>query len=159
MKLAVPNRVLWPEVAVILKENWSRIGIDVTIDLQPDATIGQYLNVQKNWEIMWFGNNAATPLLQLNNWFATTGLWAGFVGYSDPEGAKLLDEASSMTNRGQIRDNLAKLEKIAYESSHFIPVGTRFNIIGSNIAANLIQPPIPGQLEFFVATNPALPKD
>jgi ABC-type transport system substrate-binding protein len=155
--LAVPNRVLWPEVAAILKENWSRLGIDVKIDLQPDATISQYLGVQRNWQIMWFGNNAATPLLQLNNWFATNGLWAGFVGYSDPAGAKLLDEASSMTDKAKIKDNLAKLEQIAFESSHFIPVGTRFNLSGFDYAAKLVQPPIPGQLEFFVATNPALP--
>jgi peptide/nickel transport system substrate-binding protein len=158
MKMAVPNRVLWSEAAQIVQDNLSRLGIDVTIDLQPDATISQYLSVQRNYEIMFFRNGAATPLLQFANWFAPGGVWVSHTNVTvDPEAARLLDEASSSTDRNKIKELMLKIEKIAFESSHFIPIGTSFFLSGSNIAAKLVGPPIPGQLEFFVATNPALP--
>ncbi len=160
MKMAVPNRVMWGDAALVIKDNLSRIGIDVTIDLQPDATISHYLSVQRNYEIMFFRNGAATPLLQFANWFAAGGVWVSHTNSTiDPEVARLLDEASSMTDRGKIKENMLKIEKIARESSHFIPIGTSFFLSGSNIAAKLVGPPIPGQLEFFVATNPALPEE
>lgn len=160
-----PNRVLWPEANAIIKSNLAEIGIDVTLRPEPDANMGAILNTQKNWELMWFGNNAATPILQLSNWFAIGGLWAGFVGKGvatnpeDVELNRLLDQAGSETNSKKRKAILLDLEKKAYESSHFIPIGTRYRLSGTKIAPGIAQPQIPGDLWFHIGTNPPLPKN
>ena len=164
MTMIYPNRVLWPEANAIVKSNLADIGIDVTLRPEPDSNVTPILNVQRNWEIMWFGNNAATPILQLSNWFAIGGLWAGFVGTglaSNPEHVemnKLLDDAGSISNIKQRRATLLNLEKKAFESSHFIPIGTRYRLSGTKIAPGIAQPQIPGDLWFHIGTNPPLPK-
>jgi peptide/nickel transport system substrate-binding protein len=164
MTMIYPNRVLWPEANAIIKSNLAEIGIDVTLRPEPDANVGPILNVQRNWEIMWFGNNAATPILQLSNWFAIGGLWAGFVGKglaSDPDDVelnRLLDQANTVPGTKQRRDLLLTLEKKAFESSHFIPIGTRYRLSGTKIAPGIAQPQIPGDLWFHIGTNPPLPK-
>jgi len=164
MTLIYPNRVLWPEANAIVKSNLAEIGIDVTLRPEPDANVGPILNTQRNWEIMWFGNNAATPILQLANWFAIGGLWAGFVGKGvatdpgDVELNRLLDEANTVPNVKKRRDLLLTLEKKAFESSHFIPIGTRYRLSGTKIAPGIAQPQIPGDLWFHIGTNPPLPK-
>lgn len=164
MTLIYPNRVLWPEANAIVKSNLADIGIDVTLRPEPDANVGPILNTQRNWEIMWFGNNAATPILQLSNWFAIGGLWAGFVGKGvatdpgDVELNRLLDEANTVPNVKKRRDLLLTLEKKAFESSHFIPIGTRYRLSGTKIAPGIAQPQIPGDLWFHIGTNPPLPK-
>lgn len=160
-----PNRVLWPEANAIIKSNLAEIGIDVTLRPEPDANMGAILNTQKNWELMWFGNNAATPILQLSNWFAIGGLWAGFVGKGvatnpeDVELNRLLDQAGSETDPKKRKAILSNLEKKAYESSHFIPIGTRYRLSGTKIAPGIAQPQIPGDLWFHIGTNPPLPKN
>ena len=164
MTMIYPNRVLWPEANAIVKSNLAEIGIDVTLRPEPDANMGAILNTQRNWEIMWFGNNAATPILQLSNWFAIGGLWAGFVGKGvatnpdDVELNRLLDQAGSETSLQKRRAILLELEKKAYESSHFIPIGTRYRLSGTKIAPGIAQPQIPGDLWFHIGTNPPLPK-
>ena len=164
MTMIYPNRVLWPEANAIVKSNLADIGIDVTLRPEPDANMGPILTVQKDWEIMWFGNNAATPILQLSNWFAIGGLWAGFVGKGvatnpdDVELNRLLDQAGSVTSLKKRRAILLELEKKAYESSHFIPIGTRYRLSGTKLAPGIAQPQIPGDLWFHIGTNPPLPK-
>ena len=158
--LHVPNRVLWQDAASIIKANLALLKIDVTIDMvTPDTNISAVLN-KREWEAMWFGNNAATPILQLSNWFVPGGVWANNANVPSAslvETAKLLDEAGASTNFGVIRDKLVAVEKIAYDLSAFIPIGTRFYLSGSNIGPGLVQALMPGQLEFVIATNPPLP--
>ena len=160
--LHVPNRVLWQDAVSIIKSNLKQIGIDVTIDMvTPDSNISAVLN-KRDWEAMWFGNNAATPTLQLSNWFYPGGVWAGLANIPNEtlvETKKLLDEAGSATSFVVIKDKLEKVEKIAWDLSTFIPVGTRFYLSGSNIGAGLVQALMPGQLQFVIATNPPLPSN
>lgn len=164
MTMIYPNRVLWPEANAIVKANLADIGIDVTLRPEPDSNMGPILNTQRDWEIMWFGNNAATPILQLSNWFAIGGLWAGFVGKgvaTDPTDvalSKYLDDAGSITNLKKRRATLLELETKAFESSHFIPIGTRYRLSGTKVGAGIAQPQIPGDLWFHIGTNPPLPK-
>lgn len=160
VRMDVPNRVLWQDAAQIIKENLAIVNIDVTINMvTPDTAIGpEYIN-KRNWGMMWFGNNAATPILQLSNWFKKGGVWANNANVPDSllvDTGRLLDEAGSATSSIVIKDKLTQVEKIAYDLSSFIPVGTRFYLSGSNIADGLVQALLPGQLEFVIATNPAL---
>ncbi len=160
--LHVPNRVLWQDAVSIIKANLAVVGIDVTIDMvTPDTNISAVIN-KREWEAMWFGNNAATPILQLSNWFYPGGVWAANANIADATLAdtkKLLDEAGSATSAVVIKDKLAQVEKIAWDLSAFIPVGTRFYLSGSTIGAGLVQALMPGQLQFVIGTNPALPTD
>jgi len=112
--------------------------------------------------MMWFGNNAATGILQLSNWFKPGGVWANNANVPNAlitETEKLLNEAASSENPAVIREKLAGVEKIAFEQSIFIPIGTRFYLAGSRIAPGLVNALLPGQLQFVVGTNPPLPKD
>ena len=164
MKLVYPNRVLWPDANAIIKQNLLDVGIDVTLLPEPDANITPNYIAKKNWEIMWFGNNAPTPILQLSNWFAIGGLWALNVGTglkSNPDDVKmnqLLDEAASTKSLTQRKKLLTELEKMAYASSHFIPIGTRYRLSGTRIGDGIARPPIPGDLYFHIGMNPSLPK-
>jgi hypothetical protein len=111
---------------------------------------------------MWFGNNAATPILQLSNWFYPGGVWAANANIADATLAdtkKLLDEAGASTSAVVIKEKLAAVEKIAWELSAFIPIGTRFYVSGTNYAPGLVQALMPGQLQFVVTTYPELPLD
>lgn len=160
MNLDVPNRVLWQDAVSIVKANLAFIGIDVTINMvTPDTNISGVIN-KREWEAMWFGNNAATPILQLSNWFYPGGVWAANANIPDAtlvDTKRLLDEAGSATSPVIIKDKLAQVEKIAWDLSTFIPVGTRFYLSGSIIGPGLVQALMPGQLQFVIATNPALP--
>ena len=164
MKLVYPNRVLWPEANAIIKQNLLDVGIDVTLLPEPDVNISPNYILKKNWEIMWFGNNAPTPILQLSNWFAIGGLWALNVGTGlatvpdDVKMNKLLDDAASTKALNARKKLLTELEAIAYQSSHFIPIGTRYRLSGTRIADGIARPPIPGDLYFHIGMNPSLPK-
>jgi hypothetical protein len=72
---------------------------------------------------------------------------------------KLLNEASASESKTVIREKLAAVEKIAFDLSAFIPIGNRFYLAGSNIGDNIAEALLPGQLQFVIATNPALPID
>jgi ABC-type transport system substrate-binding protein len=163
--MEVPNRVLWQDAAQIVKDNLGAVGIDVTIDMvTPDTNIGpKFINSpDRKWDMMWFGNNAATPILQLSNWFKPGGIWvtnANVPASMIADTGALLDAAASEKDSVTIAADLAAVEKIAYVNSPFIPIGTRFYYSGSQIAPGLVQALMPGQLEFIIATNPALPKD
>lgn len=164
MKLVYPNRVLWPEANAIIKQNLLDVGIDVTLLPEPDVNISPNYILKKNWEIMWFGNNAPTPILQLSNWFAIGGLWALNVGTGlatvpdDVKMNKLLDDAASTKALNARKKLLTELEAIAYQSSHFIPIGTRYRLSGTRIGDGIARPPIPGDLYFHIGMNPSLPK-
>ena len=164
MKLVYPNRVLWPDANAIIKQNLLDVGIDVTLLPEPDVNISPNYILKKNWEIMWFGNNAPTPILQLSNWFAIGGLWALNVGTGlatvpdDVKMNKLLDDAASTKALNARKKLLTELEGIAYQSSHFIPIGTRYRLSGTRIADGIARPPIPGDLYFHIGMNPSLPK-
>lgn len=164
MKLVYPNRVLWPEANAIIKQNLLDVGIDVTLLPEPDVNISPNYILKKNWEIMWFGNNAPTPILQLSNWFAINGLWALNVGsglVTNPDDVKmnkLLEEAGSIKALNARKKLLTELEAIAYQSSHFIPIGTRYRLSGTRIGDGIARPPIPGDLYFHIGMNPSLPK-
>jgi len=159
VKLDVPNRVLWQDAVQIIKSNLAQLKIDVTINMvTPDTAISDYIN-RKDWGMMWFGNNAATPILQLSNWFFPGGVWANNANIPDSllvESSKLLTDAGSSKDAATIKDKLTQVEKIAWDLSTFIPVGTRFYLSGSNMAPGLVQALMPGQLEFVIGTNPAL---
>jgi ABC-type transport system substrate-binding protein len=161
--MEVPNRVLWQDAAQIVKDNLALVGIDVTIDMvTPDTNIGPKFitSPTRAWDMMWFGNNAATPILQLSNWFKPGGIWVANANVPDATVAasgKLLDEAASATDSDTIKAKLTAVEKIAYDISSFIPIGTRFYYSGSLIAPGLVEALMPGQLEFVVTTNPPLP--
>lgn len=158
----VPNRVFWQDAAQIVKDSLKFVGIDVTIEMvTPDTNISNVIN-KRDWEMMWFGNNAATPTLQLSNWFKPGGVWAGNANVPDSlltQTAALLNDAAASESNEQIKDKLAAVEKIAYDLSIFIPIGTRFYLSGSRIGDNLVEALLPGQLQFIIATNPPLPKN
>ena len=161
--MPVPNRIFWQDAAQIIKDNLKFVGIDVTIVMvTPDSNIGpDYLN-KKDWEMMWFGNNAATPILQLSNWFKPGGVWSSFVSLTDTQLAetnKLLNDAAASESEAVIKSKLAEVEKIAFDLSTFIPIGNRFYLSGSRIGNNIVEALLPGQLQFVLATNPALPND
>ena len=161
--MPVPNRIFWQDAAQIIKDNLKFVGIDVTIVMvTPDSNIGpDYLN-KKDWEMMWFGNNAATPILQLSNWFKPGGVWSSFVSLTDTQLAetnKLLTDAAASESEAVIKSKLAEVEKIAFDLSTFIPIGNRFYLSGSRIGNNIVEALLPGQLQFVLATNPALPND
>lgn len=163
--MLVPNRVLWQDAATIVKDNLGIVGINVKIEMvTPDSDIGpKYItSANRAWDMMWFGNNAATPILQLSNWFKPGGIWvlnANVPADLIQETGKLLDEAASATSKDVIKTKLAAVEKIAYDQSFFIPIGTRFYFSGTLITPGLVQALMPGQLEFVMATNPPLPTD
>ena len=161
--MPVPNRIFWQDAAQIIKDNLKFVGIDVTIVMvTPDSNIGpNYLN-KKDWEMMWFGNNAATPILQLSNWFKPGGVWSSFVSLTDTQLAetnKLLNDAAASESEAVIKSKLAEVEKIAFDLSTFIPIGNRFYLSGSRIGNNIVEALLPGQLQFVLATIPALPND
>ncbi len=160
--MLVPNRIFWQDAAQLVKDSLRFIGIDVTIQMvTPDSNISNFIN-KRDWEMMWFGNNAATGILQLSNWFKPGGVWAGNANVPNSliaETEKLLNEAASSESPAVIKEKLAAVEKIAFDLSTFIPIGTRFYLSGSRIAPGLVNALLPGQLQFIVATNPALPTD
>jgi peptide/nickel transport system substrate-binding protein len=162
VNMDVPNRIFWQDAAQIVKDSLGQVGIDVTINMvTPDSNISPIIT-KGEWEMMWFGNNASTPILQLSNWFKPGGVWANNANIPDAlikESGLLLNDASASTSKALIKEKLAGVEKIAYDLSIFIPIGTRFYLSGSNIGPGLIQALLPGQLQFVVATNPALPND
>ena len=162
VEMLVPNRLFWQDAAQIVKDNLSVIGIDVTINMvTPDSNISNYIN-KRDWEMMWFGNNAATPILQLSNWFKSGGVWQLNANIPDAliaDTGKLLSEAAASESSAVIKEKLAAVEKIAYDLSIFIPIGTRFYLSGSKLSNNLVEALLPGQLQFIVTTNPALPVD
>jgi len=158
----VPNRVFWQDAAQIVKDSLKFVGIDVTIEMvTPDTNISGVIN-KRDWEMMWFGNNAATGTLQLSNWFKPGGVWAANANIPDSlltETAKLLNDAAASESNEQILEKLTAVEKIAFDLSAFIPIGTRFYVSGSRIGDNLVEALLPGQLQFIVATNPPLPNN
>ena len=160
--MLVPNRIFWQDAAQLVKDSLRFVGIDVTIQMvTPDSNISNFIN-KRDWEMMWFGNNAATGILQLSNWFKPGGVWAGNANVPNSlitETEKLLNEAASSESPAVIKEKLAAVEKIAFDLSTFIPIGTRFYLSGSRIAPGLVNALLPGQLQFIVATNPALPTD
>ena len=162
VKMNVPNRIFWQDAAQVVKDSLRLVGIDVTIDMvTPDTAITPVIN-KRDWEMMWFGNNAATPILQLSNWFKPGGVWAANANVPDSalvETAKLLNEASASESAAVIKAKLEAVEKIAFELSAFIPIGNRFYLSGSRIGDNIAEALLPGQLQFVLATNPALPND
>jgi len=159
VQLDVPNRVLWQDAVQIIKENLAIVNINVTINMvTPDTAISNYIN-RKDWGMMWFGNNAATPILQLSNWFKKGGVWANNANVPDEllvDSGQLLTDAASSKDAITIAGKLKQVEQIAWNLSTFIPVGTRFYLSGSVIADGLVQALMPGQLEFVIATNPGL---
>lgn len=162
VNMPVPNRIFWQDAAQVVKDSLKVVGIDVTIEMiTPDSNISGVIN-KRDWEMMWFGNNAATPILQLSNWFKPGGVWAANANIPDSlltQTAKLLNDASASESSSLIKDKLTAVEKIAFELSSFIPIGNRFYLSGSRIGDNIAEALLPGQLQFVLATNPPLPND
>jgi peptide/nickel transport system substrate-binding protein len=162
VNMPVPNRIFWQDAAQVVKDSLKVVGIDVTIQMiTPDSNITGVIN-KRDWEMLWFGNNAATPILQLSNWFKPGGVWSGFANLTDAQLAdtnRLLNEAAASESPAIIKEKLAAVEKIAYDLSTFVPIGNRFYLSGSRIGNNIAEALLPGQLQFVIATNPALPTD
>ena len=162
VKMHVPNRIFWQDAAQVVKDSLKLVGIDVTIDMvTPDSAITPVIN-KRDWEMMWFGNNAATPVLQLSNWFKPGGVWAVNANIPDAllaETTKLLNDASASESKAVISEKLAAVEKIAFDLSAFIPIGNRFYLSGNRVGDNIAEALLPGQLQFVIATNPGLPTD
>ena len=162
VNMPVPNRIFWQDAAQVVKDSLKFVGIDVTIEMiTPDTNISGVIN-KRDWEMMWFGNNAATPILQLSNWFKPGGVWANNANIPDSllkETEKLLNDAAASESSSVIKDKLTAVEKIAFDLSTFIPIGNRFYLSGSRVGNNIVEALLPGQLQFVLATNPALPND
>ena len=162
INMPVPNRIFWQDAAQVVKDSLEFVGIDVTINMvTPDSAISAVIN-KRDWEMMWFGNNAATPILQLSNWFKVGGVWANNANVPPAliaETGQLLNDASASESSSVIREKLAAVEKIAFDLSIFIPIGNRFYLSGSRIGNDIVEALLPGQLQFVLATNPALPTD
>ena len=162
VNMPVPNRIFWQDAAQVVKDSLKVVGIDVTIEMiTPDTNISGVIN-KRDWEMMWFGNNAATPILQLSNWFKPGGVWAANANIPDSlltETAKLLNDAAASESSSVIKSKLEGVEKIAFDLSAFIPIGNRFYLSGSRVGNNIVEALLPGQLQFVLATNPALPND
>ena len=162
INMPVPNRIFWQDAAQVVKDSLKFVGIDVTIQMiTPDSAISGVLN-KRDWDMIWFGNNAATPILQLSNWFKSGGVWAGLANVPDSllvDTGKLLNEASASESSAIIKDKLTAVEKIAFDLSSFIPIGNRFYLSGSRVGNNIVEALLPGQLQFVLATNPPLPTD
>lgn len=162
VKMPVPNRLFWQDAAQVVRSSLNLVGIDVTIDMvTPDSAINGVIQ-KREWEMMWFGNNAATPILQLSNWFKSGGVWVLNANVPESlivESSKLLSDAAASESKAVIATKLAAVEKIAFDLSIFIPIGNRFYLSGNRVGDNIVEALLPGQLQFVIGTNPGLPKD
>ncbi len=154
-EMIVPARPQWAEAAQVIAADLAKIGITANVKPLPDADISTRIRA-RNYELVFFRNAAATPILQLQNWFAPGGAWSVNSGFADPAAAALLNEAGSSTDKDKIRDILHKVELMAVEDASYIPLSSQFSLSGMRYTRGVMEAVSPGEW-LFVKTTPPLP--
>lgn len=155
-EMIVPARPQWAEAAQVLASDLARIGITAKIVPLPDADISTRIRA-RNYELVFFRNAAATPILQLQNWFAPGGAWSVNSGFADPTAEALLNEAGSSTDVAKIKELIRKVEALGVEDASYMPLTSQFSLSGIRYASGVMQAVSPGEW-LFVRTTPGLPR-
>lgn len=148
-------RAGWVEAANIIAANLKEVGITANVVPQADAVAIANAN-SGNFQMQFTGNNAATPILQMQNWFAPGGFWTTAGRVVDPVITAALDRAASSTNPATIKKELYVANRLSYDSSAHIPVGDRFWVSGSRLPDGVLQAVKPGDLYMYVGTLPSI---
>jgi len=155
-EMIVPARPQWAEAAQVLASDLARIGITAKIVPLPDPDISTRIRA-RNYELVFFRNAAATPILQLQNWFAPGGAWSVNSGFADPVQEALLNEAGSSTDVAKIKELIRKVEALGVEDASYMPLTSQFSLSGIRYASGVMQAVSPGEW-LFVRTTPGLPR-
>lgn len=156
-EMIVPARPQWAEAAQVLAADLAKIGITANVKPLPDADITTRIKA-KDYELVFFRNAAATPILQLQNWFAPGGAWSVNSGFEDEAAAALLNEAGSSTDPAVIKDLLHKVELMGVEDASYMPLTSQFSLSGMRYPSGILEAVTPGEW-LFVKTTPGLPTD
>jgi len=152
--LTVWARPAWPEAAQIIAQDLAKVGITARITVKQDTVAIADMNAG-NFEMMFSGNNAPTPYLQLANWFGPGGAWQYWSKVNDPVVVAAIDTLGSAMNPVAAKQALAAANRAAYGNSVHIPVADRAVISGTRLPNELVQATIPGEW-LYVATTPLL---
>ncbi len=154
-EMIIPARPQWAEAGQVVAAELAKIGITANVKPLPDAEISARIRA-RNYELVLFRNAAATPILQLQNWFAPGGAWSVNSGFADPAAEALLNEAGSITDREKIKTLLHKVELMAVEDASYIPLTSQFSLSGMRHTPGVMEAVTPGEW-LFVKTTPGLP--
>ena len=154
MDLTVWNRPAWPEAAQIIAADLAKIGITANIIVKQD-TVAIADMTAGNYQMEFSGNNAATPILQMLNWYAPGGSWTTWGRVNDPGITATLNAAGSATRPADIKALLLKANQQAYGNSIHIPIADRAVVSATRLPAGVMQATTPGEW-LVVATEPAL---
>jgi len=141
------------EAANVIAENLKEVGIIARVTAQPDA-VAIANAVAGNYQMQLNGNNQPTPLLYMQNLYAPGGFWNTNARVVDPVLTAALDRAGASTDAKTIKRELYVANRLAYDSSAFIPLGDRFNVQGTRLPAGVLQGIY--QLEIYVGTIPSI---
>ena len=108
-----------------------------------------------NYQMEFSGNNAATPILQMLNWYAPGGSWTSWGRVNDPGITATLNAAGSATKPADVKALLLKANQQAYGNSIHIPIADRAVVSATRLPAGVMQATNPGEW-VVVATEPAL---
>jgi len=154
-EMIVPARPQWAEAAQVLAADLAKIGITANVKPLPDADISTRIRA-RNYELVFFRNAAATPILQLQNWFSPGGAWSVNSGFADPAAEALLNEAASSSDPAKIKALLHKVELMGVEDASYMPLTSQFSLSGLRYARGIMEAVTPGEW-LFIKTTPALP--
>ena len=154
-EMIVPARPQWAEAAQVVAADLAKLGITANVKPLPDADISTRIRA-RNYELVFFRNAAATPILQLQNWFAPGGAWSVNSGFADPAAQAILTEAGSSTDVGKIKELVRKVELLGVEDGSYMPLSSQFSLSGMRYARGVLEAVTPGEW-LFVKTIPPLP--
>ena len=152
--MTVWARPAWPEAAQLIAQDLAKVGITANITVKQDTVAIADMNAGK-FQMMFSGNNAPTPYLQLLNWMCPGGAWQNWSKMNDPVVCAAIDTLGSATNPTAAKNALAAANRASYGNSVHIPVADRAVISGSRLPTGLLQATIPGEW-LYVATTPLL---
>jgi peptide/nickel transport system substrate-binding protein len=152
--MTVWARPAWAESAQIMAQDLAKVGIIANITVKQDTVAIADMNAGK-YEMMFSGNNAPTPYLQLANWFGIGGAWQSWSKVNDQVVIAAIDQLGSAMNPTSAKTLLAAANRAAYGNSVHIPVADRAVISGSRLPVGLLQATIPGEW-LYVATTPLI---
>lgn len=152
--MTVWARPAWPEAAQLIKQQLAEVGITANITVKQDTVAIADMGAG-NFEMMFSGNNAPTPYLQLANWFGPGGAWQNWSKVNDPVVVAAIDKLGSALSPATAKAALAEANRAAYGNSVHIPVADRAVISGSRLPQGLLQATVPGEW-LYVATTPLL---
>ena len=152
--MTVWARPAWPEAAQLIAQDLAKVGITANITVKQDTVAIADMGAGK-FEMMFSGNNAPTPYLQLANWFGPGGAWQNWSKVNDPVVVAAIDTLGSAMNPTAAKNALAAANRAAYGNSVHIPVADRAVISGSTLPNGLLQATIPGEW-LYVATTPLI---